>query len=257
MSKVFIGYTTRGGDYVHTVIEGEETPHVVLSVCGVVVHKRSESFKLDSPWACKRCVKILSKRSRTHESELPNIKLKCDKCGRPHWNVKQANGQPPQYNGTDIAHFVTLGYRRTSRKYGIISRVDRPDWKEFLARKGMLIGPEREGNGADHYRACYSKDKITLEPPSLALDVPTSGHDPVGFIPKDQLEQKLADAYAAECAECGRMRTTIEVLPVKPRPGDGDVRYVLLVNGVAVLEFENGTAQAGKVYKALRTEPRP
>ena len=193
-----------------------------------------------------------------HESELPNIKLKCDKCGRPHWNVKQARehtcGQPPQYKSTDIAEFVALGYRRTSRKFGIISRVDRPDWKEFLARKGMLIGPEREGNGADHYRAVYSKDKITLEPPSLALEVPTSGHDPVGFIPKDQLEQKLADAYAAECAECGRMRTTLEVKSLRPLTPEWQT---LVINGVGVIEFELGTELAGKVFRALRITPEP
>ncbi len=190
------------------------------------------------------------------------LNLKCSKCGRPHWNKKQANehvcGRPPQYTVEDMAKFVALGYRRTSRKYGIISRVDRPDWKEFLARKGMLIGPGREGNGADHYRACYSKDKIELgtEFAWLALEVPTSGHDPVGFIPKDQLEQQAADAYAAACAECGRMRTTVKVL-VLDAPGDGGSRHVLLINGVAVIEFENGTEQAGKVYKALETEPEP
>lgn len=308
-TEVFTSYTTRGGDYNHAVIEGEST-----AVCGVVVHNnKSDPFKLDSPWSCKRCVKVLSKRDRTapvvvhggshsggkmhmteqqnkallekdpdyvtklmtpanmpgksthvftgafeHESELPNIKLKCDKCGRPHWNVKQARehtcGQPPQYKSTDIAEFVALGYRRTSRKFGIISRVDRPDWKEFLARKGMLIGPEREGNGADHYRACYSKDKITLEPPSLALEVPTSGHDPVGFIPKDQLEQKLADAYAAECAECGRMRTTLEVKSLRPLTPEWQT---LVINGVGVIEFELGTELAGKVFRALRITPEP
>ncbi len=191
-------------------------------------------------------------------------KLKCSKCGRPHWNEKQARehtcGRPPQYTPDDMAKFEALGYRRTSRKYGIISRVDRPDWKEFLARKGMVIGPGREGNGADHYRACYSKDNIELgtEFAYLALEVPTSGHDPVGFIPKDQLEQQAADAYAAACAECGRMRTTVEVLPVKPRHKHAVTEYhVLLINGVAVIEFENGTELAGKVYKALGTEPEP
>ena len=158
----------------------------------------------------------------------------------------------------DIPVFVALGYRRTSRKHGMISRIDRPDWQEFLARKGMLVGPGREGNGADHYRRVYSKDTITLVPLSLALEVPTSGHDPVGFIPKDQLEQQAADAYAAACAECGRMRTTVEVLPVKPRHKHAVTEYhVLLINGVAVIEFENGTELAGKVYKALGTEPPP
>lgn len=195
-------------------------------------------------------------------SEFNEHNLKCSKCGRPHWNQKQAQehtcGQPAQYTINDMPALVALGYRRTSRKHGMISRIDRPDWKEVLAREGMLFGLGREGNGADHYRACYSSDKITLKPPSLALEVPTSGHDPIGFVPKDQLEQQGLDSYLAKCSECGRMRTTVEALPVKPRHEHAVTDYfVLMINGVAVLTFENGTKEAGKVWKALRTEPKP
>ena len=363
MSKVFIGYTTRGGDYDHAVIEGEETPS--RAVCGVVVRNRSDSFEIDSPWSCKRCVKILKHDSKRRKLSIfdtdsaspvrlsfqnegeaifsispdgtvtvnPDIEL--DDVGRAFWKAVERTAparrvvtvnedvepgdlvtedmievgshgggkthmteqqnkalleKDPDYVAKlmtpantpgksddslrramyvtprdrvtpyiieDMPALVALGYRRTSRKYGIVSRIDRPDWKEVLARSGYLMGPGREGNHADTYRACYSSDKITLEPPSLALEVPTSGHDPIGFVPKDQLEQQGLDAYLAKCSECGRMRTTVEVLPVKPRPGDGRIRYVLMVNGVAVLEFENSTAQARKVYKALRTESRP
>lgn len=35
----------------------------------------------------------------------------------------------------DTASLVKQGYRRTSRKYGHISRVDRPDWLEYLKEK--------------------------------------------------------------------------------------------------------------------------
>ncbi len=154
------------------------------------------------------------------------------------------------YTIEDMPALVALGYRRTSRKYGIISRVDRPDWKEFLARKGMLIGPGREGNGADHYRACYSKDKIELgtEFAYLALEVPTSGHDAVGFIPKNQLEQHLAAAYQALCATCGRMRTTVEVRD------NGTNFHTLMINGADVLSFELGTETAGKIFSALQVQ---
>lgn len=69
------------------------------------------------------------------------------------------------------------GYRVVSRRHGGLSRLDRADWQEAMARdyvRGFPGGLERNlpeglawvaalGDGAaDHYRRCYSRDRITV-----------------------------------------------------------------------------------------------
>jgi hypothetical protein len=64
---------------------------------------------------------------------------------------------------------MALGYRRTSNAFGIVSRIDREDWKEHMAirhspwslEEGMeWIKCLGESSAEDHYRRCYSKDNI-------------------------------------------------------------------------------------------------
>lgn len=63
------------------------------------------------------------------------------------------------------------GYCVTSRKFGIVSRIDRPDWKEYMAKQqrpwSLKEGLEwvealGEQDAEDFYRRCYSKDKLTI-----------------------------------------------------------------------------------------------
>lgn len=84
---------------------------------------------------------------------------------------------------------IARGYRRTSRRHGMVSRIDRPDWIDILAEH--LIQPRVElmkrirgfpGMWEDYYRRVLSKDTITLNPAQLALKVPTSDRDPVGYV---------------------------------------------------------------------------
>lgn len=76
---------------------------------------------------------------------------------------------------TDI-DYAAEGYRITSRKYGTVSRIDRPDWKEFLLEEyPNWIGIMTDVQIADHYRRCYSKDKIDLGRKALTLKIPNSG----------------------------------------------------------------------------------
>jgi hypothetical protein len=92
---------------------------------------------------------------------------------------------------------VAMGYRRTSRKYGMVSRIDRPDWVQVLARHlrrapaDFYVPGENEvqGNWCDYYRCVLSKDTLEIGP-VLALRVPTSGHDPVGYV--DVIEGSVA-----------------------------------------------------------------
>jgi hypothetical protein len=93
---------------------------------------------------------------------------------------------------TDLSaeELIALGYRKTSNAYGLVSRIDRPDWVEVLAQE-MRRAPAdfivRDGSGrispswCDHYRRVYSKDTHTVDPERIAR-IPTSDHDPVGYV---------------------------------------------------------------------------
>jgi hypothetical protein len=91
------------------------------------------------------------------------------------------------------ARLTSAGYRRVSNKHRIVSRIDREDWLEHLARK-MRQAPAdfilKDGTGrvspawCDHYRRIYSKDTITVSSEAVFRLIPGSGFDPVGFIPR-------------------------------------------------------------------------
>ena len=81
---------------------------------------------------------------------------------------------------------IRLGYRCTSRKYGILARIDRPDWVEFLKHELMREDEEGlpnlgDGGWEDFYRRVHSKDKIEISP-ARARKFPTSCWDPIGFV---------------------------------------------------------------------------
>ena len=87
----------------------------------------------------------------------------------------------------NIQELISQGYRRTSRAFGIVSRIDRKDWVEVLARRFMCNVADMDlttGSDQDFYRRVCSKDKLQLDP-KLALKIPPSSHDPIGYIPKD------------------------------------------------------------------------
>lgn len=90
----------------------------------------------------------------------------------------------------DPVALIASGYRRVSNRYRLVARIDRPDWIDILARD-LLRSPaefyvpgakEPAGMWADHYRRCFSRDTLTLDP-DVFYQIPTSCHDPVGFVP--------------------------------------------------------------------------
>ena len=86
---------------------------------------------------------------------------------------------------TVVTQLIARGYRRTSRRHGMISRIDRPDWLEFLAKELRAdiaqLKKAPAGQWEDHYRRCYSKDVITV-PHTVALSVPGSSGDAAGYV---------------------------------------------------------------------------
>lgn len=91
-----------------------------------------------------------------------------------------------------IKQLIAQGYRRISGKYGIVSRIDREDWKEYMAAKYAPLDIERgrkwvnclaEWSAEDNYRRCNSKDVLELG--MAGRKIPSSnGVETTGFIPK-------------------------------------------------------------------------
>ncbi len=77
-----------------------------------------------------------------------------------------------------IQELIRKGYRRTSNAHGMVSRVDRPDWKERL--KEMY--PHSPGVlNPDFYRRCVSQDTLELHNDD-AQKIPNSNHDMTGYV---------------------------------------------------------------------------
>lgn len=89
-----------------------------------------------------------------------------------------------------IEELVSAGYRRTSNKYGLVSRIDRPDWVEVLADHLGRSPAELYVRGcwADYYRRVLSNDTLELGPVE-GRKVPTSNWDTTGYCEKEPEEQ--------------------------------------------------------------------
>jgi hypothetical protein len=75
----------------------------------------------------------------------------------------------------EARRLLASGYRATSNKYRMISRIDREDWEEYMAslyckgwpdqEKGMQAGREwvkaLGPSAGDHYRRCMSTDVVS------------------------------------------------------------------------------------------------
>lgn len=93
-----------------------------------------------------------------------------------------------------VEKMISQGYRKTSGKFGIVSRIDRADWKSFLAfehtpwdvEQGMAwVECLGDQSAEDHYRRCYSPDQQELGR-YMAHNFPTSGQcEPVGYLYKE------------------------------------------------------------------------
>ncbi len=75
---------------------------------------------------------------------------------------------------SDWKELKAMGYRITSRKFCMASRIDRPDWEQFCKDNNHPID-------ADWYRRVLSKDKITVSR-YTSKKLGNSNHDSVGFV---------------------------------------------------------------------------
>lgn len=70
-----------------------------------------------------------------------------------------------QLTETEVQNLVQQGYCRTSLRHGLVSRIDRRDWKEHMTKKRSPLSVEAalQGMGSiagaeDQYRRVYSRD---------------------------------------------------------------------------------------------------
>lgn len=83
---------------------------------------------------------------------------------------------------------IAAGYCITSRRSRLATRLDRRDWREYMAKQHAPWDPDGDGmdwvncldNGsgaADHYRRCHSKDDIVV-PVEWISKMKNSGQGP-------------------------------------------------------------------------------
>lgn len=91
-------------------------------------------------------------------------------------------------------YLMSQGYYRVSRKGKVLSRIDRKNWKEYMAKEyapwdikegEKWVASLGQGAG-DHYRRVYSNDKIVVSE-EICNAVETSCHNCNIFLQKEKL----------------------------------------------------------------------
>lgn len=107
----------------------------------------------------------------------------------------------------DVQKLLDQGYCRVSRRHMILSRIDREDWREHMARdhapwdwKGDGMSWATRSGMADHYRRCYSKDWIYVDPTSQVqfLKFPGSADGPGQFMGRPRWEKAPVPTLPAD-----------------------------------------------------------
>jgi hypothetical protein len=99
----------------------------------------------------------------------------------------------PPTTAMSAEQLIARGYRKVSNAYGLVARIDREDWKSFLAEKLGLHAAELledPAHWAALYRSTYSEDVRTVSFETMKR-IPTSDHDPVGYVPLYEKESSL------------------------------------------------------------------
>lgn len=85
----------------------------------------------------------------------------------------------------DTIALIASGYARTSNRYRMVSRIDRPDWKEHMASThvgGMgWVNALGYRLAAYFYRRCLSKDNLEGLAPSEFKKFPASHMGPTKY----------------------------------------------------------------------------
>lgn len=93
---------------------------------------------------------------------------------------------------------TSMGYRRISRAFQHVSRIDFSDWELRMAKlhtpwstekglKWVVSLKKQKGSAEDHYRRCYSSDRVFVPNTREFFKIPPSAWDPVGYIPLEEI----------------------------------------------------------------------
>ena len=85
--------------------------------------------------------------------------------------IPRQAGKTAAHSEAKAGQFKMSGYRKVSNRHRIVSRIDCEDWLETMAETqntsvAEMIGPHPHLSLpalADHYRRCYSKDKLVVD----------------------------------------------------------------------------------------------
>lgn len=122
---------------------------------------------------------------------------------------------------------IERGYRRTSCKYGTISRIDRPDWQALLERERRRDLTFGNGDHEDFWRRCRSHDTMDFGD-SLPRNFPSSCGDSCGYIPeagdppKELLSVSEKLALAISALETAEAHIVLLYRAINPHANDGD-----------------------------------
>lgn len=100
------------------------------------------------------------------------------KCKITEADITYGSWEPDDVEALFTAHELTKkGYRKTSNAYCIVSRIDREDWLDMLAKQRRCSKADFyniDGSGVgdrhrDYYIRVFSKDKLTVSPKVMKL----------------------------------------------------------------------------------------
>lgn len=78
--------------------------------------------------------------------------------------------------------YISRGYRRISRRRGIVARIDREDWHQVLSAKYPRCRFQHDAMAEDFYRRVLSQDKVQTRRYVTEM-VPPSGNSLTGYVP--------------------------------------------------------------------------
>lgn len=74
-----------------------------------------------------------------------------------------------------VEELIAMGYCRVSGKYGLVSRIDRPDWNKALLNQRI------ECHCADFYRRVFSRDIVTVNKSDVSK-FPSSSESEITYV---------------------------------------------------------------------------
>lgn len=103
---------------------------------------------------------------------------------------------------------MAMGYRKTSNRHQLVSRIDNPNWQE--AEPGHAVTP-------DFSRRVHSKDKLCV-PAAVLKYIASSGHNDCGYVPIGRHEELYRQAFRSIHGKKADQEVTRKIFRLQPNP---------------------------------------